>query len=294
MPVSGAFIAIGHEPQSALVRGPDRPRRERLRGHRGQLHAHQPPRRVRGRRPRRPHLPPGDHRRRLGLSGGARRRVVPARHARGADARRRCPRAIWPRPSGRPRRAATLAPVERLERARRALELEQPALALEAAAVAAERAAAAQHAVAGIDDRDRVRAQGVARRARAARAAGVGGDLAVAEHAAVGDLRGHAPARAGANGPIERPVERAARRRACFPRSTPRARAAPGRAAPGPPRSAARCARARRSSTASTSSSGNARRTSPRVRGGARAACRTASPPARSSRRPVLRRRSAR
>ncbi len=61
-----------------------------------------------------------------------------------------------------------------------ALELEQPALALEASAVAAERAAAAQHAMAGDDDRDRVGAEGVAGRARAARAAGVGGDLAVA------------------------------------------------------------------------------------------------------------------
>ena len=39
------------------------------------------PGRVRRRRPRRPHLPPGGHRRRVGLPGGAGRRVVPARHA---------------------------------------------------------------------------------------------------------------------------------------------------------------------------------------------------------------------
>src|SRR5205807_181433 len=64
----------------------------------------------------------------------------------------------------------------------RALEAQQPALALDAAAVAAERAAAAQHAVAGHDDRDRVRAQRVARRARAARAARRRRRLLVARH----------------------------------------------------------------------------------------------------------------
>ena len=50
------------------------------------------------RRPRRPHLPPGDHRRGLGLPVGAGRRVVPARHAGGPDARRDA--------GGRPRRGA--------------------------------------------------------------------------------------------------------------------------------------------------------------------------------------------
>ena len=48
--------------------GPGRGRRERLRRHRGQVHAHERGGRVRGRRPGRPHLPPGRHRRRLGLS----------------------------------------------------------------------------------------------------------------------------------------------------------------------------------------------------------------------------------
>ena len=79
-------------------RRPDRRRRERLRRHRRPLHPHQPPGRVRRRRPRRPHLPPGDHRRRLRLPGGARRRVVPARHPRGPDARGHA--------RGRPRRGA--------------------------------------------------------------------------------------------------------------------------------------------------------------------------------------------
>ena len=82
--VSGAFVAVGHEPQSTLVARADRRRRERLCGRRGSLDADQPPGRVRRRRSRRPHLPPGDHRRGLGLPGGARRRVVPARHARGS------------------------------------------------------------------------------------------------------------------------------------------------------------------------------------------------------------------
>ena len=55
------------------------------------LHPHQPRRRLRRRRPGRPHLPPGGHRRRHRLHGRARRRVVPARHAalaRGALGRR--------------------------------------------------------------------------------------------------------------------------------------------------------------------------------------------------------------
>ncbi len=76
----------GHEPQSALVRRADRRRWGRLRGRRCSLDSDQPPGRVRGRRPGRPHLPPGDHRGRVGLPGGARCRVVSARHAAGADA----------------------------------------------------------------------------------------------------------------------------------------------------------------------------------------------------------------
>ena len=67
LPMDGAFIAIGHEPQSEIVDGHRRHRRGRLRGHRGQVDAHQRAGRVRRRRPRRPHLPPGGHRRRLGL-----------------------------------------------------------------------------------------------------------------------------------------------------------------------------------------------------------------------------------
>ena len=79
--IGGAFIAIGHEPQSQLVIGSGRHRRRRVRGHTGPLDAHEPAGRLRGRRSRRPHLPTGGHRGRLGLSGGARRGVVPPRHA---------------------------------------------------------------------------------------------------------------------------------------------------------------------------------------------------------------------
>ena len=79
--VGGAFVAIGHTPRSELVadqldtdedgyvKVEEPSTRTKLAG------------RLRGRRPRRPHLPPGGHRRRVGHQGRARRRVVPARHA---------------------------------------------------------------------------------------------------------------------------------------------------------------------------------------------------------------------
>ncbi len=71
--VAGENGALGH---ATLINADTRP-----------LHAHQSPRRVRRRRPRRPHLPAGGHRGGDRLPGGPGRRVVPARHARGADAR---------------------------------------------------------------------------------------------------------------------------------------------------------------------------------------------------------------
>ena len=83
--VTGAFIAVGHEPQSQLVEGQVETDAGRLRGHPGPLDADRRAGRVRRRRPRRSHLPPGGHGRRIGLPGGARRRVVPARHAVSAD-----------------------------------------------------------------------------------------------------------------------------------------------------------------------------------------------------------------
>ncbi len=70
-------------PRSAVSAGAGtgRDRSRRVRGHPGPVHADQPAGRVRRRGPRRSHLPPGRHRRRVRVSGSARRRVVPARHA---------------------------------------------------------------------------------------------------------------------------------------------------------------------------------------------------------------------
>ena len=52
LPMAGAFIAIGHEPQSEIVDGLVDDRRRGLRQDRGQVHPHQPPGRLRRRRPR--------------------------------------------------------------------------------------------------------------------------------------------------------------------------------------------------------------------------------------------------
>src|SRR5271165_3681159 len=126
----------------------------------------------------------------------------------GSPPPRACPWGISPRPNGRPPRAPEHAASGR--RLEGSLELEQPALALDTPAVPAERSPAAQDAVAGDDDRDRVGAQRVARRARAARAAGGARHLRVAQNPAVGDLRGHAQHAArerSDESPVERQVE---------------------------------------------------------------------------------------
>ena len=75
LPIGGAFIA--DRPRAAVRdrRRPGRDRRRGLRHHRGQVDADRRPGRVRRRRPRRPHLPPGGHRRRL---AAARRRSTPS------------------------------------------------------------------------------------------------------------------------------------------------------------------------------------------------------------------------
>ncbi len=100
----------------------------------------------------------------------------------------------------RPKRSGRRPPTQLAERA---LELEQPPLALQSSAVAADRAARAKHAVARDHDRDRVRTERVARGARAAGAASLRGDLAVAQVAAIGDLAGDVQ-----DAPPERPDQR--------------------------------------------------------------------------------------
>ena len=85
--VGGAFVAIGHIPRSELVAEQVDVDDEGYVLTEGKSTRTNVSRRVRGRRPRRPHLPPGGDRRRHRLHGRARRRVVPARHpalARGA------------------------------------------------------------------------------------------------------------------------------------------------------------------------------------------------------------------
>ena len=193
VPVSGAFIAIGHEPQSHLVRGQvDLDENDYVLTDGASTRTSRPGRRSPRRAPaaRRPWTPSG--------TCATRRRCRPPRA---------CPRATWPRPSG-PRPVAP----ERSRRRQRALELQQPALALDASAVAAEGSPAAQHAVTGDHDRHRVGAQRVACCSRATRAARVGCDLGVAEHAAVGDLRGnrqHAAPEGSHEPPVERQLEAA-------------------------------------------------------------------------------------
>ena len=119
LPMDGAFIAIGHEPQSEIVDGLVDTDEDGYVATRGQVHADEPARRVRGRRPRRPHLPPGGHRRRLGLSwprwtpSGTCATTPPCRRPR----RSRGP-ATSPRSSGcRARLAPDREPVARVEAA---------------------------------------------------------------------------------------------------------------------------------------------------------------------------------
>ena len=76
---TGLFIAIGHDPRSELLAGQVDLDDERLRARRAPLHRHQPARRLRLRRPGRPPLPPGHHRRRHRLRGRPRRRALPRR-----------------------------------------------------------------------------------------------------------------------------------------------------------------------------------------------------------------------
>ena len=82
LPVTGVFVAIGHDPRSELVRGAvDLDPEGYVRGPR-QHHLHLARRRVCRRRPGRPHLPAGRHRRGHRLLGGHRRRALAGRPRR--------------------------------------------------------------------------------------------------------------------------------------------------------------------------------------------------------------------
>ena len=112
---TGLFIAIGHDPRSRAAHGPGRPRRRGLRPRRRtRSTAHQPARRLRLRRPRRPPLPPGDHRRRHRLRRRPRRRALPRRPRGHRRARRgRCRgrrRSTRPTRARSPTRAPPSAP----------------------------------------------------------------------------------------------------------------------------------------------------------------------------------------
>ena len=103
----GLFVAIGHDPNTAPVPRPARPRaRHRLPPDARQVDRDEHPRRVRRRRRAGSRVPPGRHRRRLGLRRRARRRAVAERAApRGAvRASRRVVGHASPAGAGRPGR----------------------------------------------------------------------------------------------------------------------------------------------------------------------------------------------
>ena len=78
-PADGVFVAIGHDPNTELfVDQLDHDENGYLVTKPGTTRDEHP-RRVRRRRRAGPHLPPGGHRRRHGLHGGARRRALPRR-----------------------------------------------------------------------------------------------------------------------------------------------------------------------------------------------------------------------
>ena len=86
LPVTGVFVAIGHDPRSALVRGAVDLDDGRLRAGQGQHHLHLGRRRVCRGRLGRPHLPTGGHRRGHRLFGGHRRRALAGRAGRAGRA----------------------------------------------------------------------------------------------------------------------------------------------------------------------------------------------------------------
>ena len=91
--VSGVFVAIGHDPNTKLFVDQIDLDDRRLRPHSARHDANIGARRVRRRRCSRPHVPPGDHRRRIGLHGRTRSRAL-SRSARRPCRRRSDPRRV--------------------------------------------------------------------------------------------------------------------------------------------------------------------------------------------------------
>ena len=77
LPVTGLFVAIGHDPRNELVKGVVELDAEGYVLVEGRSTRTNVPGRLRLRRPRRPHLPPGHHGRRLRLRRSPRRRALP-------------------------------------------------------------------------------------------------------------------------------------------------------------------------------------------------------------------------
>ena len=105
--VTGVFVAIGHDPRSELVRDAvdlDPEGYVLVQGHTTSTSLDG---RVRRRRPGRPHLPAGRHRRRHRLFRGDRRRALAGRPRSGADRRRQQRHLDW---STTMSRATTPAP----------------------------------------------------------------------------------------------------------------------------------------------------------------------------------------
>ena len=84
LPVTGVFVAIGHDPNTKLFVERARPRRRRLHPDGAGDDTNIGAGRVRGRRRARPRVPPSDHRRGNRLHGGPRSRALP-----------RAPRQTW-------------------------------------------------------------------------------------------------------------------------------------------------------------------------------------------------------
>ena len=115
LPMAGAFVAVGHVPQSEIVEGIVETDENGYVVVDGRSTRTNVPGRVRRRRPRRPHLPPGGHR---GRHRAARRRSTPSGTCATTRTCRRPPRSRAPATS--PRSSGSTTSPSRARSARRA------------------------------------------------------------------------------------------------------------------------------------------------------------------------------